>query len=267
MLLLPIVHVLYIVGSFIAATVVNYLGFTGYATATIYEILGGKYKLLREFSSIWTSSIKSIWNIHVDSMEGITEKYDHYSGIPSGWNGRRYGLPVGPWQTVIGLVLALYGMVTVLLGATVIAVVKILPVLVYLVYQYTKSYLKIGSMNTKLGLIPFFLCGYVLLIGLVPVVVVLGTIGCLFAGLHCPWVGIRHDSLKYGIVEALNMISEIDKFSASICWGFRIFQFWKKLTFKRQRGQGRKKQRELAQTYWERFMAACIQSTAHLFGV
>ena len=166
MLLLPIAHVLFLVGSFLAATVVNCLGFIGYATASIYEILGRKYKLLDNFLDIWEQSIKTIWNLHVDTMKGITEKYDHYSGIPSGWNGRRYGLPVGPWQTVIGLALALYGMLTVLLGAIIIAVVKFLPAMTYLIYKYTKEYLKIESTNTKLGLIPFFLCGYVLIIGL-----------------------------------------------------------------------------------------------------
>ena len=78
MLLLPIAHVLFLVGSFLAATVVNCLGFIGYATASIYEILGRKYKLLDNFLDILNcvciiTQLYKLGNVHLRKTQPNVE--------------------------------------------------------------------------------------------------------------------------------------------------------------------------------------------------
>ncbi len=66
----------------------------------------------------------------------LTDKYDHPSGIPTNWDGTRYGIPFGPVKFIVGLFLIPYGVIATGCGVFALLTIKFLPSVAYVFYQY-----------------------------------------------------------------------------------------------------------------------------------
>ena len=205
LLILPFAHILFplivlIVGLFGA------LGFfVGYTIACVFE--GDHwFKPWKHFPK----GIKEYWKAHVDFVEKTANKYDHHTGIPLNWDGTMYGFPFGPMKVILGFILTIYGMIVCGFGTFLILTIKYIPMNCYGIYHYFKGYFEQGWVKV-VTLSPFFLIGFCFLVILSPVLYVLAILIGIFAGLSCPYMGIKHDNLKYGFIQSFNILKEIDE--------------------------------------------------------
>ena len=219
--------------------------------------------------------IREYWRVHSNFSEEICGRYDHHSGIPHAWGGRRYGLPVGPWQTIIGLFIAFYAMTVVSIGTLLHNTIKLIPMIIYGLHQYIKAYFKM-SCNKILGFLPFFILGFAVGAALIPIGFVLSIIAATLYALHCPWVAIRNNSIKYGLVEALNILKIIDKGSVEMTHSkFQLMYWWTKLTFRRRDQPGYNGSKctdpnvltpaKQAGLYWDYYCTECIETVTNLW--
>lgn len=82
------------------------------------------------------------------------------------WNGRRYDIPqFGFKKTVMGIVLTLYGCLTMTVGSTIILLIKYLPLHLHLLYTYLANVKGLFTCKT-FAIFPFWVCGIPLVLGM-----------------------------------------------------------------------------------------------------
>ena len=99
------------------------------------------------------------WKFHEKFYNNTLEHYNHPTGVPINWDGRRYDLPeFGFRKTVMGLILTLYGIVVMALGSTIILVLKYPPIHLKVIYHYLKWCEDLCTCRT-FAMFPFWLVG------------------------------------------------------------------------------------------------------------
>lgn len=204
LLILPFAHILFpiivlIVGLFGA------LGyFIGHTIACVFE---GRhwFKPWKQFPK----GIENYWTMHVDFVNKTVNKYDHPNGKPLDWDGTMSGFSVGPMQVILVFILTLYGMVVCGFGTFLIITIKYIPMNCYVTYYYFKSYVEQGWVKVA-TLFPFFLIGFFFFLILSLVLYVLSILTGIFAGLCCPYIGIKYDNIKYGFIKSFSILKDVD---------------------------------------------------------
>ena len=98
---------------------------------------------------------------HKNFYTETLEEYNHPSGVPMNWDGRRYDVPnFGVKKTVLGVLLTIYGPVVVTLGSSAILFLKFIPIELHAIFRY----LQILS-DINCAFLPFWIVGLPLVVG------------------------------------------------------------------------------------------------------
>ena len=108
---------------------------------------------------------QAYWKLHEDFYDKTLEEYNHPSGVPMNWDGRRYDVPeLGFKKTVCGVILTIYGVIIMTLGATLLLVIKYIPVHLNAIFLYLKTLTEMFTC-VAFPFLPFWLIGLALVIG------------------------------------------------------------------------------------------------------
>ena len=154
---------------------------------------------------------KKYYDLHEQFYNEYMEKYSHPSGVPLNWNGRRYDIPnFGFLQTLIGLLLTIYGIVVVPLGATIIIIIRFPFTFIRIVYFYLQTLPHMCSIMC-FPFLPFWFLGLVIVAASLPFLALLMILASPLAGLRCPYIALTHNcNVMHGIKEALHLLMELD---------------------------------------------------------
>jgi len=265
LLILPFAHILFPIIVLIVGLFGSLGFFVGYCIACVYD---GK-NWLKPWKDFPTG-IKEYWKAHVDFVEETVSKYDHPSGIPLNWDGTMYGFPFGPMKVIFGFILTLYGMIICGFGTFIIITIKWIPMNLYGTYHYFKAYFEQGWVKV-VTLFPFFLIGFCFLVIVSPVLYVLALLIGIFSGLRCPYVGIKHDNLKFGFIESFNNLKFVDDQTKDLTTcKIAFLSFFEEVEFARtnnMRGEstGMPQSNQVEpDLYWDIFISRCIKECANL---
>lgn len=153
---------------------------------------------------IYKANNKFVCEFWKMSSESILHFVDETSYIPRGWDGERYEIPL--IKVFIGAILAIYGAIVGLLIASVIVVVKFLPLLIRANVEYSK-------LQPECHWIPFWVIGWVLMNVLSPIGAALGVLYGLLCGVACPMEALASDSIASGFWQVFRMMRDFDIFS------------------------------------------------------
>lgn len=178
---------------------------------------------LYEFVTIWKKIPSQYWKEHVEFYDITLEKYNHPTRVPVNWNGVLYDIPeLSLRRTVMGMVLTICGLITGFVGLSFIMMTKF----PYLFFRGIREYLKtIPDVCKKPGkaiiLLPFWLMGFAVMIGLMPIILGLGILCSPLVGLHCTYIAVKHNfNLNHVFKEALNLMIKLDELTG----GFKVTQ-------------------------------------------
>jgi len=246
LLSLILIQIIYPVIGVIAALVVSVVGWCGACVACCFTG-EGLCTLLGKIP--WVC--KEYWKWHESFYNETLEEYNHPSGVPMNWDGRRYDVPnFGFKKTVLGVLLTIYGPIVVGLGSILILLLKFIPIQLHALVRYFQLMCSCGCAG-----FPFWLVGIPLVVGLGPILLVLAILAAPLFGLRCPYMAIKHNSLKFGLKEAFVILSELDDSTSELGWNCRMFPEVKhpedEFTLPtEQKTPGSEK-------YWPHFTAAC----------
>ena len=180
-------------------------------------------------------------------MDKFSQRYDHRSGIPYGWNGQQYG-GWGLW-VLYGLILTMYGVPLMFFGSFIILSLKSPIIYLDRILNYLKwarkcdlwckfkwiQYFKqennswfylcnlfiVNLLVTIVGwvfilvwnviVVGFLVAGFFMVVVGMPLVYFLTIFGSIFVGLWFPWKGDNWNSLKHGFITALDLLHRFDK--------------------------------------------------------
>lgn len=216
---LPVFHVTFVVVVTGAALICNLFYFIGIASHLFYK---GKnpLKLYEHFETL----ILQYQKIHQEFSGGFCETYDHPTGIPEGWRGQAYGIPVRKilkiqWKFMLACFFTGYSIIITCLLTSLISVVKLIPIEIRCLYEYIKSYCK-QSCAVILASWPFFLVGIPLLIKVVPVVLVCAVVVCSIWSLNAVHDAVT-DQVKQSFFRAFEISAKFDEYTRELT-NFRI---------------------------------------------
>jgi len=210
---LILIQIIYPVIGVIVAVVVSVVGWCGACVACCFAG-EGLFTLLGKIPFV----CMEYWKAHESFYNEKLEDYNHPSGVPMNWDGRRYDVPnFGFKKTVVGVLLTIYGPIVVTLGTIVILLVKYLPIQLHALFRYLQL-----MTECSCALLPFWLVGIPLVVGLGPILLVLAILAAPLYGLRCPYIAIKHDSLMFGLREAFVALSKLDGITAGLGWNCRI---------------------------------------------
>jgi len=246
LLSLILIQIIYPVIGVIVAIVVSVVGWCGACVACCFSG-EGLFTLLGKIPSV----CKEYWKWHESFYKETLEKYNHPSGVPMNWDGRRYDVPnFGFKKTVVGVLLTIYGPIVVTLGTIFILLVKYLPIQLHALFRYLRLITEINC-----AFLPFWLVGIPLVVGIGPILLVLAVLAAPLLGLRCPYIAIKHDSLKSGLREAFVTLSKLDGVTAGMGWNCRINP---KVEHPREEFTLPTEQETPgSEKYWPHFVAAC----------
>jgi len=267
--MLPFAHLLFPLVTLVTAIIGSSIYFI---SATIKSI----YKSRSPFEP-WhevKTGLENYYKTHQDFVgKEYCDRYDHPTGIPSGWDGQSYGIPFQKilkwqWDFLVCCFLLLVGILTCFTGSILIFVVKLIP-------NLTSSWLQFCEYIFGKSIAQMLSCWtfYVLTFVLMPVGVVVISVGSITAGTFLSF-GIPRAYLRYGYKAGLNapfkILHDVD--------GWDLFSFWPKFrvftclrdnydiaSFQTTCNQNTcQDQGKFSDVYWDRFVNQCIRSTSIL---
>lgn len=274
LLMLPVIHTIFPVVVFGTALVGSFLFFIICTSVSIAE---GKSPF-QEWGRFQVG-IKDYYEAH---QRFVGEKYlgklDHPTGIPSGWKGQQYGLPIHKilrWQCdlLVSCALLLYGIPICLAGSVLIFGVKLVPGII----SWWRRLCKLLTSETyveMLGYWALWLAGFLL----APVGAILLSIAAIFAGTLYAFA-VPHDYLEYGCSGGLrapfDVLRKVDSWDFFFLDGYRVLACLPDENPQRTRRQhcssrnedqyaDKKSRQQYARGYWKRFAQQCILTTATL---
>jgi len=275
LVLLPVIHTLFPLVVF-AVSLVGSFGF--FVICTSMSITEGESPF-QEWGH-FQERIQEYYEAHQEFVgEKCLGRFDHPTGIPSGWRGQTYGLPIHKlllwqWDFLVSFTLLLVGLPICLAGSAVIFSVKLVP---GILSWWRKLYhlLIECSLAEILGYWAFWLCGFIL----TPAVAVVVSIGATFIGtllaLRIPYDYIKHGCAG-GLYAPLRVLRDVDGWDIFFLNGCRVFAClpndrpYKKSSNSHYRScySERKAEKEarrlFAKAYWNRFAQQCTSTTAAL---
>ena len=110
---------------------------------------------------LWWKFWQEYWKWHESFYNETLEEYNHPSGVPMNWDGRRYDVPnFGFKKTVLGVLLTIYGPIVVGLGSILILLLKFIPIQLHALVRYFQLMCSCGCAG-----FPFWLVGIPLVVG------------------------------------------------------------------------------------------------------
>lgn len=217
---LTIIQILYPVIAVIVAIVVSVVGWCGACVLCVFTPLD--QNICKLFSKM-PKLLKEYWKFHEKFYNNTLEHYNHPTGVPINWDGRRYDLPeFGFRKTVMGLILTLYGIVVMALGSTIILVLKYPPIHLKVIYHYLKWCEDLCTCRT-FAMFPFWLVGIPLVLGLGPILLIIAILISPLTGLRCPYIAIKHNmNIMHGFRDAFVMLSLLDVTTQKFGWNFQL---------------------------------------------
>jgi hypothetical protein len=267
LLVLPIIHVLFPLVVFVSALMGSFLYFCFQTSKSIYKG-SSPFKKWHMFKQ----GIREYYEAH-ENFVGGCDNFDHPTGIPNGWRGDSYGIPVEriikwQWDFLMCCFLLVIATPVILLGSVVLLAVKFGPRCISWWKMIVQYYCK-KSRAVMLGAWPFFLLGMLLVpIGafvefvlaiLVATIMVLGAV---------PSSYLRHGYLA-ALYTPLDMLSQVDNywFADLFELDFRVFPCLpKKSPFEESeipeyQTESCSKANRHAELYWDRFASQNIRMT------
>lgn len=267
---LPVVHVLFPVVVLVVTIVGSFGHFVWRTWKNIYKGKSPFHKW-----DTFKTGIEKYHRMHREFVGDMCGEYDHPTGIPNGWRGDSYGIPVVTilrWQRdfLLRLIFALYGFCISLSGSVALSVCKVVPSFFYMWYEITKDYADQSAVK-MMGTWPFYLAG----LCLAPVVVVIFYAGLIVASifmgaLKVPWeyTGFNCRAAFY---EPLMVIKALDKCTWWCSGRWAVFQCLAEKTNPYTNDWSNQRHRETADeaqqrsgAYWDRLVSQCIKTTSDL---
>ena len=208
---LPVIHIFFVIFMFFLGFFASFGYFIGYSIHCVYK----GYELSK--TTCWlkfNEFIKEYWKMHQEFVGKYCEVYDVPYGIPNGWRGEVYGIPVErilkiQWKFILGVFFSGYSLILVSSGCKIVYLIQVLPMTFQGTYRYVEKYFK-QSLAVILGSWPFFLAGLPLIICGIPVLYILILGGFTVYSLKTPYVVLRNNSYRQGFYEPFNIISSYD---------------------------------------------------------
>lgn len=236
---LLIVQILYPVIAAIAAVVGSILGWCVACISCVFRSKG-IWKLSTELTSVLQEYLRLFWIFHEtfyvetlleqylvkgrsDKTDGSTEHSLLLSRNPKDWQGRQHHIPYfGFRNTLLALILIVYGVTIVTLGNTLILIVKYLPIHLHAIWIYITALPSLCNW-TGLAKIPFWICGLPIIIVCGPAVLVVCLLLSPILGLRCFQVYTQpRVTARRGFLEALILLSKLDTVTYSMGWNWII---------------------------------------------
>ena len=128
LLTLPLVHVLFCILAFLGALLGSFFGIWFHAAE---NIANGKNPFHHSLDTLYRS-LSRYHQFHINFVEVHCDPYDHPTGIPDGWDGTRYGIPVVKillWQRdfLLACLLVVVEVPLCLVACTAISILKYIP--------------------------------------------------------------------------------------------------------------------------------------------
>lgn len=124
-LLLPPLHLLFPVFTFL----IVFVG--GLCVSISVSFAGWPMKPWRKMSGIYNK----FYQVYVVDTKKMAENYGHSSGVPEGWDGRVYGMPLDPITIIFGILITINALICVPIGFFVIITVKAVPMYLWIIWK------------------------------------------------------------------------------------------------------------------------------------
>lgn len=271
----PLAHIIFPLLVFIASLLESLRYFTYRTSRNIY-----KGHVPFEKWGWFQDGISDYYKQHQLFVGEFCHDYDHPSGIPLGWNGQRYGIPVAKvlrWQRdiIVCCFLVIYSTPIVILGSSILAVGWILPVIGFYLYRKTTNYCS-GSCLEIMSTWPFYV---VIMLLIPPLVAVLFVLGIVFTVITECFFEIPKLYFTCGFVTGLygpfGTIARLDILGDSHTFekGWRFLpclldddENTNAILRERRSNSDRDTPHndETPDQYWDRFISQCIKTTSEL---
>lgn len=271
LLTLPLVHVLFPIIAFLFTLIGSLLFFITITTQSIDEGRSpfddwGKFQ----------TGLKEYHDAHKEFVGGYCADFDHPTGIPLGWRGESYGLPIQKilkwqWDFVVCCFLLLLGFPVCLAGCIVLYAVTLVPGILSW-WKHFAEFIAERSTANILGCWTVYLLCFVLIpLAAVLVSMLFVCVGTLMS-VRIPVDYLEHGYLA-GLFSPIIIVSEVADWDVFFLKGCcKVFQclpdtnpYIDHLVADVNRTNNiRKNTEEAANDYWDRFASQCIQTTAGL---
>jgi hypothetical protein len=240
------------------------------------------------------TGLRDYYRAHQEFVgKNFCDRYDHPTGIPSGWQGESYGIPIQKilkwqWDFLVSCFLLLIGFPICLSGSTVIFGVKLIPGTVswsrLLCIHVTEK-----STAEILGCWAFYLVGFFFIpVGALLAVIIAVIVGT-FMSFTIPGIYLQ-EGYAAGCYAPFQLLYEIDGWDFFDLDGFRVLVCLPEDAYEERRRQNRRNnhayeerrrpnrrnnpsrynqndyeaRRKFNEAYWDRFASQCIRSTSYL---
>lgn len=267
---LPLVHTFFPLVVFVVSLVGSLLFFIAVTSKSIYEG-DSPFAQWGHFQS----GLKEYHEAHQEFVGEHCDAFDHPSGIPLGWRGDSYGLPIQKilkWQRdfVVCCFLLLLGFPICLIGNCVTFAVLLVPgILTW--WGHIFEFISENSMAEILGCWAVFVLCFVL----APAAAVVTSLVCITIGTFMSF-RIPNDYLKHGYKAGLYapfaIIREVDDWEVFGLEDFKVFACLPKTNpyipppadSTGTNNGSREAIEKASKLYWDRFARQCVQTTANL---
>eukprot|EP00797_Seminavis_robusta_P021914 Sro3458_g348220.1 n/a (460) ;mRNA; r:3041-4420 len=229
---------------------------------------------------------RDYYQAHQDFVgERYLGKYDHPTGIPLGWQGQTYGLPIHSiiqwqWDFLVCCGLLLLSIPTCLVGSILIFAIKFIPGTMSW-WRTQCEHMSREETAECLGCWAFYVAGLVLTPVAALVASAFGVLGGSLLSIRVTSVYLRYGYLA-GIYEPFHVIHDVDSWDFFSLGGFLAFaclgednphKNGDNRQQRKQRGRANSRSarkaakgesRMLSNAYWDRFANQCIQTTFQL---
>ena len=281
LLLLPLIHLLFPLVVFVTALMGSFGSCICWTTSSIFKSKAPWSK--------WDKlhlHLQDYYEAHQRFVgeDGILGKYAHPTGIPTGWDGERYGLPIykiltWQWKFLVSCLLVFCGFWICLVGAVYIHVVKLIP-RIWLWWKTLRTEMREQESEQLLLYWVFWVAGFLLIPGTVVFVTIVTIFFSPFMALGIPYTYL-HDGCQQGMIAPFKLLNDMDK------WQLNLFcsedEHLRVLVCPfsdcslggenggvqddtgRERTLSHKKRcKKFNQEYWDRFASQCIETTSSL---
>ena len=285
LIMLPFAHILFPLVALVTAMIGSFCYFTFQTTRSIAN---GKSPFEK-----WDKvefGLRKYYRAHQEFVgKNYCDRYDHPTGIPSGWEGQSYGIPIQrvlrwQWNFMVCCFLLLVGFPICLVGSFLIFTVKLVPGTISWCRILCKE-ISEQSAGQIMGSWTFYLLAFILM----PVGAILASLIAIAAGTSLsftiPGIFLK-DGYKAGFYAPFGMLHSIDGWDffdlGDECYVLLCLRQWAEDT-----GWGRRdeheatgnnrnnnsnhtiyqEQKEFSDAYWDRFANQCIRSTSGLLAM
>eukprot|EP00339_Tiarina_fusa_P026013 CAMPEP_0117004680 /NCGR_PEP_ID=MMETSP0472-20121206/5559_1 /TAXON_ID=693140 ORGANISM="Tiarina fusus, Strain LIS" /NCGR_SAMPLE_ID=MMETSP0472 /ASSEMBLY_ACC=CAM_ASM_000603 /LENGTH=600 /DNA_ID=CAMNT_0004705689 /DNA_START=219 /DNA_END=2021 /DNA_ORIENTATION=- len=272
--MLPFAHIVFPLVVVVTALIGSFFYFV-FATTTSIAMGKSPFEKWDKFKT----GLEEYYRAHQEFVgKHFGDRYDHPTGIPSGWQGESYGIPIQKilkwqWDFLVCCFLLLIGFPICLSGAAVIFGVKLIPGVVSWSMLLCKHIAR-KSTTEILGCWAFYLVGFFLVpVGALLAVIIATAIGSL-TSFTIPGIYLA-EGYAAGFYAPFHLLYEMDGWNFFDLDDFRVLVCLPDEGDEEERRQNRRNnasdnnrtntyeaRRKFSEAYWDRFASQCIRSTS-----